>query len=489
MYKKNDKRQKEFEEFILPFGGKLSSDNRWVKKAELIPWEELEPLYEASLAQSDTGAPALSFRIALGSQIIKESLNITDEETCEQIRENPYLQYFLGYTSFISEKPFDPSMMVHFRKRFKWKDLQAINERIAGISSSKNTRDDESDTPPGSSDSSSPKTDIPGNAGTLKVDATCTPADIRYPTDLSLIEEARRKSEELLDVLYAAGARNGKKPRTYRKMARKHFLAVIRKRRKTSKEIRKAIGKQLRFLKRNLSSIKELAAPETLSKLSRMQYKALLVIHEVYRQQSAMFESRTHHIDDRIVSIRQPHVRPIVRGKAGSDTEFGAKISMSIVDGFVHVDRISFDAFNEGGDLPIQLEEYKRRYGVYPAVVQADKLYRTRANHALCKENNIRLSGPGLGRPPKDEVLREMKKQIKADEGERVEIEGGFGVLKRKYSWDEIRARLVSTSITWICMAAIARNLEKAYRAFLSLLISAYRYCFCRWNRLSWVCS
>jgi hypothetical protein len=118
MYKKNDKRQKEFEEFILPFGGKLSSDNRWVKKAELIPWEELEPLYEASLAQSDTGAPALSFRIALGSQIIKESLNITDEETCEQIRENPYLQYFLGYTSFISEKPFDPSMMVHFRKRF-----------------------------------------------------------------------------------------------------------------------------------------------------------------------------------------------------------------------------------------------------------------------------------------------------------------------------------------------------------------------------------
>ena len=81
-------------------------------------------------------------------------------------------------------------------------------------------------------------------------------------------------------------------------------------------------------------------------------------------------------------------------------------------------------------------------------------------------------------------MLREIKKQIKADEGERVEIEGGFGTLKRRYSWDEIRARLISTSITWICMAAIARNLEKAYRVFLSLLFYAYRYACGQWDML-----
>ena len=471
MYKKTDKQQKEFEDFLLPFGGKLSGKNRWVVKASLIPWDELEPLYEASLTGSHMGAPAISFRIAFGSQIIKESLNITDEETVEQIRENPYLQYFLGYTVFTTEKPFDASMMVHFRKRLKWNDLQAINDRIAGLGSSEASDDDQLDPPTGTGSSKeAASANQTENAGTLKVDATCTPADIRYPTDLSLVEEARRKSEKLIDMLYAAGPKVAAKPRTYRKKARKHFLSIIRKRRKSSKEIRKAIGKQLRFLKRNLKSIRELATPQTLATLSKAQYKALLVIHEVYRQQLEMFESETHKIDGRIVSIRQPHVRPIVRGKAGADTEFGAKISMSIVDGYVYVDRISFDAFNEGGDLAMQLEEYKRRFGKYPAVVQADKIYRTRSNHKLCKDNNIRLSGPALGRPPKDEVLRKLKKQIKSDEGERVEIEGGFGVLKRKYSWDEIRARLPATSITWICMAAIARNIEKAYRAFLSLL-------------------
>jgi len=481
MYRKKDRHQKEFDEFLLPFGGKLSQDNRWVQKAALIPWDELEPMYEASLTGSNTGAPAFSFRVALGSQIIKESLKITDEETVEQIKENPYLQYFLGYTSFTTTKPFDASMMVHFRKRLKWNDLQAINERIAGITGTQafeqnDPPDGDKSGPSGSPENTSQDV-LPENKGTLKVDATCTPADIRFPTDLSLVEEARRKSEELIDVLYAAGAKDKKKPRSYRKKARKHFLSIIRKRRKNTKEIRKAIGKQLRYLKRNLGFIRLLASPETLSSLTRLQYKTLFVLHEVYRQQEEMLQNKTHHVAGRIVSIRQPHVRPIVRGKAGADTEFGAKVSMSMVDGFVHVDRISFEAFNEGCDLPMQLEEYKRRYGFYPAVVQGDQIYRTRANIKLCKENLIRLSGPALGRPPKDVLLREIKKQIKADEGERVEIEGGFGTLKRRYSWDEIRARLVTTSITWICMSAIAKNLEKAYRAFLSFFLFP-RLCF-----------
>ena len=471
MYRKEDKRQLEFEEFQLPFGGKLSADNRWVIKARLIPWEELEPMYEESLTQSNTGAPAIPFRVALGSQIIKETLKITDEETPEQIRENPYLQYFLGYTCFTTEKPFDSSMMVHFRKRLKWQDLQKINESIAGIISSKETGkdDDKTDPPCGTSDTEAQEEECLENAGTLKIDATCTPADIRYPTDLGLLDEARRKSEKLVDLLYKAGSREKGKPRTYPIVARKHFLSVTLKRRKTSKELRKAVRKQLGYLQRNLRYIKELATPETLSTLRKSEYKSLLVISEVCRQQAEMYSERTNRIEGRIVSIRQPHVRPIVRGKAGAETEFGAKVSMSLVNGFVHVDRISFDSFNEGCDLPMQLEEYRRRYGVYPAVLQADKIYRTRANRQLCKSLNIRFSGPSLGRPPKEEVLRELKKQIRADERERVEIEGGFGVLKRKYGWDEIRARLVSTSVSMICMAAIARNLEKAFRAFLSL--------------------
>ena len=116
MYKNNEKQLK-FEDFYLPFGGKLRSDNRWVKLSKLIPWHEFEELYARTLAVTGMGAPAMSVRVALGSLIIKERLGTSDEETVEQIRENPYLQYFLGFEEYREEAPFHPTMFVHFRKR------------------------------------------------------------------------------------------------------------------------------------------------------------------------------------------------------------------------------------------------------------------------------------------------------------------------------------------------------------------------------------
>ena len=114
-----------------------------------------------------------------------------------------------------------------------------------------------------------------------------------------------------------------------------------------------------------------------------------------------MYDHRSKRIADRIVSISQPHVRPIKRGKAGSDTEFGAKLSVSLVNGYSFVDRTSWDNFNECLDLQGQVEDYKRRFGCYPESVHADKIYRTRDKLRYCKKHQIRLSGPRLGRPPK----------------------------------------------------------------------------------------
>lgn len=114
MYRKiqtGDSREEDFE-FLL--SGQLSEENRWVIMSKLIPWSE----YESEYAQHFSllmGAPAKSFRMALGALIIQEKLRISDRETVEQIRENPYLQYFIGLTSYSSEPPFDSSMMVHFR--------------------------------------------------------------------------------------------------------------------------------------------------------------------------------------------------------------------------------------------------------------------------------------------------------------------------------------------------------------------------------------
>jgi len=231
------------------------------------------------------------------------------------------------------------------------------------------------------------------------VDATCAPADARHPTDLGLLGEAREKTEALIGAFHAhlkGSDPKRKKERTYRQKARKQFLAVARQKRPAARTIRKAIGQQLGYLRRNLGHIDRMldATPGLLSLLSRYEYKCLLVVRELYRQQRQMHAGRAHRVADRIVSISQPHLRPIVRGKAGKNVEFGAKFSISHQqDGYVTVDTFSWDAYNEGGDLPGQIEAYKARFGHYPASVHADGIYRNRANHNYCKDRGIRLTG------------------------------------------------------------------------------------------------
>jgi len=130
MYRQESSKQFNFEDFYLPFGGHLDPNNRWVRLADLIPWDEFEKSYADQFAQSGQGAPAKPFRLALGALIIKEKLGITDDETVEQIRENHYLQYLVGMEGYKDEELFDPSMMVHFRKRITPEMLTEINERI-----------------------------------------------------------------------------------------------------------------------------------------------------------------------------------------------------------------------------------------------------------------------------------------------------------------------------------------------------------------------
>jgi hypothetical protein len=200
----------------------------------------------------------------------------------------------------------------------------------------------------------------------------------------------------------------------------------------------------------------------------------LLVAAEVYRQQKQMHQRKEHRIEGRIVSLAQPHVRPIVRGKAGKRVEFGAKISVGVVEGFTYVDRISWDAYNEGGDLPEQVEAYKRRYGRYPESVHADKIYRTRDNRRYCSERGIRISGPRLGRPSADEqILKAVKRQQREDERKRVEVEGKLGEAKRVYGLDRVTAKRADTSETTILIAILAMNLSKILRDLLVRLCGA----------------
>ena len=129
MYRFEEQSQVSSENFELPFEGKLSEDNRWVIMASLIPWSDFEEEY-ASIFDEEMGAPAKSFRMALGALIIKEKLGISDRETVEQIKENPYLQYFIGISSYSNETPFDASMLVHFRQRIGIELVNRINQKM-----------------------------------------------------------------------------------------------------------------------------------------------------------------------------------------------------------------------------------------------------------------------------------------------------------------------------------------------------------------------
>lgn len=470
MYRKTNEPAIAPENFELPFEGRLSPDNRWVIMAKLIPWEEFEEEYAKNFTE-EIGAPAKTFRIALGALIIKEKLGTSDRETVEQIKENPYLQYFLGMPAYSNEEQFDATMFVNFRKRISRSLVNKINKKMVKKVREKNEIEEKSQT------KEEEKGEEIKNQGKLILDASCSPADISYPYDLGILNQGRKQIERILDCLYESlRGKLKKKPRTYRKKARKDYLKVAKKRRCTQKERREAIKKQLQYIKRNLEEIEKLIElGAELSSLSKRNYKMLLVVTEVYRQQLWMYENESSRIDDRIVSVTQPHIRPIVRGKAGKPVEFGAKYSASCFEEYVFLDHLSWDNFNESGDLQTQVEEYKDFTGHYPESVHADKIYRTRSNLAWCKERGIRLSGVPLGRPPKN-ISKETKKQAVDDERIRNSIEGKFGQAKRRYSLDCIMAKLPETSETSIAITFLVINLSTLLRQVNCLFLSLFPY-------------
>lgn len=284
------------------------------------------------------------------------------------------------------------------------------------------------------------------------------------------MNQARVFTEKIIDKLYKPLRTLVKdKPKTYRKKARKNYLKIAKQRKPRKKTRLRAIKQQLQYIKRNLSNIEKLLNQgSSLSYLRKLEYKKFLVVTEVYRQQLWMYEHQTNSIEDRIVSISQPHIRPIVRGKAGSSVEFGAKIAASCVNGYVFLDYLSWDNFNESNHFIERVESFKEKTGHYPKSVHVDKIYRTRKNRAFCKEKGIRISGVPLGRPPKN-ISEKTKQQAREDEVIRNIIEGKFGIGKRRFTLNKIMSKLPSTSATTIAIIFLVMNLSTLLREFLCL--------------------
>jgi len=439
--------------FKHPFHQDLDKENRWVKLAEIIPWEGLASIY-ASKLRSNEGRKSVDIRHVLGALIVKHKLRLDDRGTIEMIQENIYLQYFCGLKEFTIKALFDPSLFVDIRKRLGGSEFEKFNKFVISKSEQikphqariKKSKKEDDDTPP-------------KNKGTLKVDATVADQEIKFPTDLDLLNTSRENLERMIDKMYDA-KKDKTKPRTYRRTARKNFLKMSKKKKKNKKEIRKAIKTQLQYVKRDLKYIKEYISKNRLERLSKRDKQLLQTIQEIYEQQLWMRENKKSH-PNRIVSVYQKYVRPIVRGKAKHNTEFGAKINLSEVNGFCRIDRLNWEAYNESVDIKLQVYNYYDTYACFPAELLADRIYLTRENRKFLKQLNIKIYGKPLGRPKQQIKTSAQKYKDRKKEAQRNHVEGKFGQAKRGYGLNKIMARRKDTSESWINTIIFVMNLQK----------------------------
>ena len=453
MYKTPD-RQISFTDFNQSCGMQLDPNNEWVILADSMDWGKWEGDYAKNF-NSSKGNPAKSFQMVLGALLIQKRKGLSDRKLVKEITENPYLQYFMGMPAFSKEPPFTAPALVYFRKRLNVEMINQINDDYL------ETADP---TPEHSGENESERAKEAnqihenGNKGTLIMDATCSPSNIRYPQDFSLLNEAREKLEKMIDFFHET-FHPWKKPRTYREVARKDYLELAKSKKRTEKKIRATVRKMLGYVKRDLGYLERYM--ENGYALPEKFINNYLVILELYRQQKYMYDNKVKRVENRIVSISQPYIRPIVRGKTKTPTEFGAKYDVSIDEkGHARLEKISFEPYNEGCELQDAIERYKERTGKYPGRVLVDQIYRTRDNRAYCKERGIEMSGPKLGRPGKES--RKSSQKEYQDNTDRIEVERFFSRDKRSFGAGLIMTKLDSTTLTSIALSVLAANIFKA---------------------------
>lgn len=430
------------------FFANLDLTNNYAVLAEMIPWNELDIIFNKTNSQD--GRPPIMSRTQIGSLIIQQREGFTDAKLVEMIKMSPYLQMFIGMSEFGFEAPFDSSSLVHFRKRVEQVSVDinslittTISEEIEelGTDLSKNTNQK-----------------VSSHCGDLIVDATAVPVEIAYPTDSKLLNQARIKLEKIINDNYVSGSES-KKPRTDSNKALKIYNQFSKLRKKTKKEIKKVMRQLLKYVRLDLKIIDDRIISGSFN-LNSSELEILELIKKLYKQQQFMFDNNTHSITNRIVSLQQDHIRPIVRGKVNAPVEFGAKISCHIHCGLAYLDTVLFDSFNESTILEEIISHFYERHGYYPKRVLADKIYQTRTNRSYCKKLGIRLQGKTAGRKSPEKIEEEKRINIK-DNADRQQIEGLFGVLKRKFGMDRLLTKLPETQKVSIGILICVYNLER----------------------------
>lgn len=467
----------------------LDKSNRWVMLGDLLPWAEIEKRYNSKLKNGVKGAGNKPARLIIGAMIVKHKLSLSDEETIQMIQENPYMQYMCGLSEFTDEPVFDPSLFVTIRKRISEQELNEMTVSLLQEQQrlkeerkhQEEQSDDNSHNPPASAlveSGSAEFTDSRGrkHSGVLKIDATCADAEVRYPVDVDLVNDGCRIIEE-----YTAGVcklLGVRKPRTPYQSVRGIYLELVKRKKKGGKFLKDTLRMMLAYLDKATRMLFDILVSDPRSNefFTPAKKQILGAVCTMLQQQKEMLANGTHQCANRIVSIFQPHVRPIVRGKAKARTEFGAKIGVSVVEGYTFIDHHSWDAYNESSDLSLQIQLFKERFGCLPATVLADKIYMNRPNRNILEDLEVRTYCKPLGRPPKEPPPPEVKARMAKAVGERNEVECSFGTGKRVYRANNIRAKLPDTARCWTGMCYFVKNVMKFLRELCHVLIEIWHF-------------
>ena len=287
---------------------------------------------------------------------------------------------------------------------------------------------------------------------TMYTDATCYESEMRYPTDPKLLWEGIEKTYKIMCEL--SRRLNLHRPRTKYIDVQKANLTYRKQRKHTKSQNRKMTRRLLELLGKILKEIRKIERENdgAESLLTVREKNDIAIITKMFRQQKNHFRSgdSRESIPDRIVSISKPHVRPIVRGKEVKSVEFGAKCNNILVDGMSFIEKLSFNAFNEGTRLQHCVSLHKRLFGVDVKKIGGDAGYAGTENRDFCKENKIQTSFVKRGRPFSEE---KKEKDFVRQELARVRataMEGSFGTQKEHYSLKRVKARKKETEIMYI---------------------------------------
>ena len=228
---------------------------------------------------------------------------------------------------------------------------------------------------------------------------------------------------------------------TYRKQ-RKHTKSQTRKITRRLLDLLGKILKETRKMEREHEGVKLFTDREK---------QTFDIITKVYRQQHNHFRSgdSRESIPDRIVSVNKPYVRPIVRGKEVKSVEFGAKCNNILVDGISFIEKLSFNAFNEGTRLTHCIKMHKRLFGVDVKKIGGDASYAGNANREMCTSNGIQTSFVQKGKRAKEKREKDFVRQELA-RVRATAMEGSFGTQKEHYSLRRVKARKKETEILYI---------------------------------------